>query len=107
MRPSSRNFFNTSLAFHPSSLSEAMDPSTVTVLSVTVLKADTTTPITAKVSYDAASKTLTLVPSVILAKRTKYMISIEGGDTDGLAVQDVAGNELAADKVWSFTTGLK
>ena len=88
--------------------SEAMDPSTVTDKTVTVLKAGTTTPITAKVSYDVASKTLTLVPSVILAKRTKYTVSIEGGgDTDGLAVKDVAGNELAADKAWSFTTGLK
>jgi hypothetical protein len=88
--------------------SEAMDPSTVTDETVTVLKAGTTTPITAKVSYDVASKTLTLVPSVSLAKRTKYTVSIEGGgDTDGLAVKDVAGNELAADKVWSFTTTLK
>ena len=84
-----------------------MDPGTVTDKTVTVLKTGTTTPITAKVSYDVASKTLTLVPSVILAKRTKYTVRIEGGDRDGLAVKDVAGNELAADKVWSFTTGLQ
>ena len=88
--------------------SEAMDPGTLTGKTVTLLKTGTTTPIAAKVSYDVVSKTLTLVPSVILAKRTKYTVRIEGGgDTDGLAVKDVAGNGLAADKVWSFTTGLK
>jgi hypothetical protein len=43
-----------------------------------------------------------LNPSVTLAANTKYTATVVGGPS---GVQDVAGNDLAADVVWSFTTG--
>ena len=46
-----------------------------------------------------------LNPDARLAKRKKYTIRVEGaGDTDGLAVRDLASNELAQDYVKSFRT---
>jgi hypothetical protein len=80
--------------------SEAMDPATLTNSTVT-LKAVTTT-VTATVSYDAASKKVTLKPSTSLSRQTKYTATVKGG-TSG--AKDQADNPLAADKVWSFTTG--
>ncbi len=81
--------------------SEAMDPATLTNSTVT-LKAGTTT-VTATVSYDEASKKVTLKPSESLSYFTKYTATVKGG-TGG--IKDKAGNPLGTDKVWSFTTGL-
>jgi hypothetical protein len=53
------------------------------------------------VSYTAASKVGTLHPAASLAAGTTYTATVKGG-TSG--VKDVAGNALAADKSWSFTT---
>ena len=62
-------------------------------------------PATITLSSTADGKTVvTLDPSVTLAKGTQYEARIKGG-TGG--VKDLAGNPLAADKVWSFTTGAK
>ena len=84
--------------------SEAMDPASLTTSTVTLFKtSDTTkTPITATVSYDSTTKTVTLKPSSSLAANTKYTATVKGG-TSG--AKDKAGNPLATDKVWSFTTG--
>jgi hypothetical protein len=90
--------------------SEAMDKQTLvtdranqTSTTVELFRADsTTTPIAAKVTLSSDGKTLTLDPSVSLSRRTKYEVRIKGGAS---GAKDLAGNPLAADKVWSFTTG--
>ncbi len=67
-----------------------------------LVKHGTTTRISATVSYDAASKKVTLTPSASLASYTTYMATVKGGRS---GAKDKAGNPLAADKVWYFTTG--
>jgi hypothetical protein len=57
----------------------------------------------AVVTYDSASRTATLDPSASLALATTYTATVRGGATDP-RVKDVAGNALAANVVWSFTT---
>lgn len=49
------------------------------------------------VSYDAASKTATLVPAGSLAWNTVYTAKVQGA-------QDIAGNTLASPSTWTFTT---
>ncbi|MDP8952874.1 MAG: S8 family serine peptidase, partial [Actinomycetota bacterium] len=79
--------------------SEDMDPSTLTTSTITVVKDDgTTTPVDAAVTYDAATKKATLDPSAELEAGAKYVATVKTG------VKDKAGNPLAADKTWSFTT---
>jgi subtilisin family serine protease len=81
--------------------SEEMDPATLTASTVTLFQAWTTTKISATVSYDAASKKVTLKPSAILAASTYYTATVKGGSS---GVKDKAGNALAADKAWTFYT---
>jgi hypothetical protein len=76
--------------------SEAMDPLTITGANFTVAGA------TGTVSYDAPSFVATFTPSSSLATNTAYTATIVGG---GSGVKDLAGNALAANKVWTFTTG--
>lgn len=82
--------------------SEAMDPATLTTSTVALLEMGTATPVAATVSYDGTSRAVILDPSVNLAKRTKYTATVKGGVG---GAKDLAGNPLATDKVWSFTTG--
>ena len=63
-------------------------------------------PLEASVSYNNRKKLAKLNPTDKLAAGTIYTAIIEGaGDSDGLAVKDRAGNEMASDYVWHFTTG--
>jgi methionine-rich copper-binding protein CopC len=55
------------------------------------------------VTYNAATRIATLTPSSLLAAGTTFTASVRGGTTDP-RVKDVAGNALAANKVWTFTT---
>ena len=48
--------------------------------------------ITVTVSYNAATRTVTLTPSASLANSTVYTVTIKGGAS---GVKDVAGNALA------------
>ena len=57
--------------------------------------------ITATVSYNAGTRTATVTPSAALANKTVYTVTIKGGAS---GVKDVAGNALASDYNWSFTT---
>ena len=57
----------------------------------------------ATVSYDAATRIATLTPGNALAPATTYTATVHGGATDP-RVKDVAGNALAANSSWSFTT---
>jgi hypothetical protein len=75
--------------------SEAMDPLTITALSFTL--ADGVTPVTGAVSYSGV--TAVFNPAVDLEPATVYTATIS------TVAADLAGNPLASDHVWSFTTG--
>jgi Ca2+-binding RTX toxin-like protein len=86
--------------------SEAIDTSTLTSTNFTLTKQDDSlegTTVSASVSYDPATKKATLNPDASLDPQSTYTATIKGG-TDG--VKDSAGNALANDEVWSFTTTL-
>ncbi|MCZ8131098.1 MAG: DUF4082 domain-containing protein [Steroidobacteraceae bacterium] len=59
--------------------------------------------ISTAIAYDAAGPRVTLTPSAALAAGTGYTVTVRGGTT-GARVTDLAGNALAADDTWSFTT---
>ncbi len=80
--------------------SEAMTASTITTTNVE-LRNPSNALITATVSYNATTRTVTLTPSAALANNTVYTATIKGGST---GVKDAAGNALASNYVWSFTT---
>ncbi|MDQ3436574.1 MAG: Ig-like domain-containing protein [Actinomycetota bacterium] len=85
------------------SFSESIDPATL-ANNGTLVDTETGAQVQATVTLSPDGKTVTLDPSATLAKRTRYEARIKGG-TGG--VKDLAGNPLAADRVWSFTTGAK
>jgi glucose/arabinose dehydrogenase len=82
--------------------SEAVQASTVTTSTFTLVDQATQTPVAAAVTYDAATRTATLDPSADLAPSTAYVATVKGGPS---GVKDLAGNALAQDYVWTFTTG--
>lgn len=82
--------------------SEALDPSTVSA-STFQLRDGNSALIAAAVNYDAATKTATLTPASSLAGNTVHSVTLKGGSTDP-RIKDVAGNALAADLTWTFTT---
>jgi Concanavalin A-like lectin/glucanases superfamily/Bacterial Ig-like domain/Bacterial Ig domain len=82
--------------------SESMDPATIST--ATFKLADGAgNAVPASVSYNAATRTASLVPASALSFGTLYRATVEGGTADPRA-KDVAGNALAADTTWSFTT---
>ena len=58
--------------------------------------------ISGTVSFNASTRTATLTPSASLAASTVYTARVIGGSS---GVKDVAGNALASNFTWSFTTG--
>lgn len=82
--------------------SESMDTATLNT-STFELRDATNSVVPGIVSYDAASRTATLVPSAELAAASTYTATVRGGTADPRA-KDAAGNALAADVAWSFTT---
>ena len=74
---------------------EAMDPATING-STFILKKGSQ-PVSGTVTY--AGVTATFKPTLALAPNTVYTATITTG------AKDVAGNALASDFVWSFTTG--
>ncbi len=82
--------------------SEAMNAATINI-STFELRDSSNTAIAATVSYDTASNTATLTPSSPLANSTTYTATVKGGTTDP-RVKDLAGNALAQNYTWSFTT---
>ncbi|MDO8723839.1 MAG: Ig-like domain-containing protein, partial [Syntrophales bacterium] len=76
--------------------SEPMDRSTLTTSTFTVKRG--TTPVTGKVTF--ADKTATFTPTTKGSTDTLYTATITTG------AKDRAGNALASNYVWSFTTGL-
>ena len=82
-------------------VSESLDAASVTGTSVFLLNG--IVPVPATLSYTPGSTTVTLTPSSPLAEKTVYTVTLKGG-VGADRILDVAGNALAADYVWSFTT---
>ncbi len=82
--------------------SEAMDATTITT-STFELRDPANTLVTATVTYNSATRTATLTPAAALANSTTYTATVKGGGTDP-RVKDLAGNALASNFTWSFTT---
>jgi methionine-rich copper-binding protein CopC len=83
---------NTAIA---ATFSEAMSPSSLTAATFTLQQG--TTAVQGSVSYSGT--TATFAPAANLTASTVYTASISTGATD------LAGNPLAANVVWTFTTG--
>jgi hypothetical protein len=79
---------------------EAMTASTITTATV-LLRDPAATAVPATVAYAAATRTATLTPTAALAASTTYTATLKSGAT---GVKDAAGNALAIDYVWTFTT---
>ncbi len=75
--------------------SEGMDPLTMTNTTFTV------TGVPGIVTYDAVSRTATFRPASNLATNTVFQAKVS------TAAKDLAGNRLAADHIWTFTTGIR
>lgn len=82
--------------------SEAIDPATLNASTVQ-WSASGGAAVAASMSYDTATRTLTLKPSAALAGATTYTVRLAGGAADP-RIKDGAGNALAADVSWNFTT---
>jgi hypothetical protein len=80
--------------------SEALHASTVTS-STFLLRTAANDEVAAAVAFDPATRVATLAPAAPLAMATTYTATVKGG---GSGVKDLAGNALAADYTWSFTT---
>ena len=78
--------------------SEAMDPATISTANFLVTGPGVT-PVTGTVAYDVISKIATFTPAGDLAASTVYGATITTG------TKDLAGNALATNLAWSFTTG--
>jgi hypothetical protein len=76
--------------------SEAMDPSTITTSTFT-LTGPGTTPVVGAVNY--SDTTAVFQPTTELAYDTEYTVTVTTG------VEDLAGNSLASNYVWTFKTG--
>jgi WD40 repeat protein len=64
------------------------------------LRDGTNSLVPATVTYNESGDIATLTPSVPLVVQSVYTAKIKGG-----VVTDIVGNALAADYIWSFTTG--
>ena len=83
--------------------SEALNASTVSS-STFELRTAANVLVPSTVSYNASTRVATLVPTSALTASVTYNVTIRGGATDP-RIKDVAGNALAANSTWSFTTG--
>ena len=82
--------------------SEALDPATVGS-STFELRDASNQLVPANVSYDSSAFVVTLTPSAALAHQSTYSVTVRGGSGTP-AVRDLAGNALASNVTWSFTT---
>ena len=78
---------------------KAMDPTTITASSFLVTAGGVA--VAGTVSYDTAAMLATFLPGAAagFAPNTAFVVTVT------TAVTDLAGNPLAADKVWGFSTG--
>ena len=80
--------------------SEGLDPTTVNATTFE-LRDPANNVVPAAVSYDGVSQTASLTPTDALANGTVYTATVISGAS---GVKDLAGNALASDYIWSFTT---
>ncbi len=80
--------------------SEAMDSATIGPATLS-LRDSGGTAVPTSVSYDSVARTATMTPSTALAYSSAYTATLVGGPA---GVKDRAGNPLASDRVWTFTT---
>ena len=80
------------------SFSEAMDPLTITSTNIS-LACPSGSPVSGAVSYAVSGNIATFRPAANLPASTVCTATITTG------AKDVAGNNMAASKIWSFTTG--
>ncbi len=75
-----------------------------TIDTTTFVVTDNGTVVPGAVTYDAASKVASFTPSAPagFAPSKPFVVTIKSGSS---GVKDLAGNALAADRVWGFTTG--
>ena len=78
--------------------SEPMDPASINTSTITLTPTSGGSAVAATVTYNAGTNTATLDPTVDLAYNTSYTITVTTG------VEDVAGNNLAAQSTSTFTT---
>jgi Bacterial Ig-like domain len=85
--------------------SESMDEASVeaagTVKLVLVGIKGKTTLVAASVTYNPATRSVTLDPATNLGTKATYTVTIT------TAAKDVAGNALARPETWAFTTGAR
>jgi len=79
--------------------SESMNPASLNSTTFKLFKG--AEQITGTVSYSEATKTATFNPTPLLLATTVYTAKIIGGAS---GAKDAAGNAMAADEEWSFTT---
>jgi len=82
--------------------SEPMQAASITASSFE-LRGPTGTLIPAVVTYNATSRVATLNPTPTLATLTAHTAVVHGGSAAAV-VRDAAGNALAVDRSWTFTT---
>jgi hypothetical protein len=82
--------------------SEAMDAATINSNTIVLLDAGSN-PVPAQVTYSSSSFTATLTPNASLSTNSRYTVLVKGGSADP-RVKDTAGNPMASDVSWSFTT---
>jgi hypothetical protein len=80
--------------------SEPMSAPSITATSVVLQQGGSTVPAT--VTYNAASASAVLTPTLELSPNTTYTVTVQSGVS---GVADYSGNVLASNYVWSFTTG--
>ncbi|WP_255433575.1 N,N-dimethylformamidase beta subunit family domain-containing protein [Tessaracoccus sp. MC1865] len=80
--------------------SERLDPASVTTATV-LLRGPGNVTVPAAVTWNEASRAVVLNPTESLTAGTTYSVTVRGGAT---GIQDLAGNDLAADVTWNFTT---
>jgi ice-binding like protein/Big-like domain-containing protein len=87
----------TGVAIITASFNEAMNAGTITTATFAV-SGPGVTPVAGTVAYNASTDIASFTPSSVLAPSTTYTATITTG------VKDVAGNALAGNHVWSFTS---
>ncbi|GGM89966.1 hypothetical protein GCM10010967_23560 [Dyadobacter beijingensis] len=81
--------------------SEAIDPATVSNASIVFSNAGQE--VAASIAYDAGNLMVTIDPATALGYATTYNVLVKGGAA-AARIKDIAGNALAADLSFSFTT---
>lgn len=83
--------------------SEAIDPATINSATFTLAPTVRGSPLAGVVAFDPVTRTATFAPAApLLGPSVDYTARLRGGAS---GVKDLAGNPLAIDHVWTFTTG--